>query len=60
MVGGHLFLRKSISFLIFIEHCISIDKCTVKIYLGGVMIHHQDYIYKPFDVADKFIGLFTK
>lgn len=24
------------------------------------MIHHQTYIYKPLDIADKFVGLFTK
>ena len=58
-LGDQLFLSKTVTFLTFIGHCISLDKCKNLFYLGHIMIHHQIYIYKSSACfTNKIVGLF--
>jgi len=53
LLGQQMYLRKTIPFLVFIGHCVSIDK-------WHIMIHYQTFVYKdPKCIGNKIMGFFS-
>jgi len=53
LIGGQCYLRKTEDFMIFIEHCVPIDKWHMQIY-------QQEEINKAPSFKNKIFGLFSE
>lgn len=60
LVALQPFLYKSEEFLLFIEHCISVDKCKKFIKIGGTKIFQQVAVDKAPTIKNKIIKTVTK
>lgn len=59
-IGSQPYLRKTEDYMIFIEHCVPIDKCKLLKYLGHMQIYQQMEIYHPPSLKNKIFGLFSQ
>ena len=58
LLAENIYTRKAEEFLIFLEHCISVDKCTNFNKWGGMKIYQQLIVDKPASIGNKITGFF--
>lgn len=58
LLAENIYTRKAEEFLIFMEHCVSVDKCKNIFDVGGIKIYQQFVVEKPPSIGGKIVGFF--